>query len=150
MPDACRQQLGPAVDSPELLVQHGSQLPRVLGREVRQPAVFGVLPHHLVRVRLGGVTGEFLGGDLGVLLQVGPHHLRAVVDISPIPQDRHRPGNVLPQLLQKLDGILTVDVGIVGQQAEAQPQPLRFALTVTALMAKIRSWRSTVRFSIRV
>ena len=71
MPDECRQQLGLAMKPTELLDQDRPQLGRVLGREVRQPAVLGVPPHPLVGVGLGGVARERLRDDPGVLRQVG-------------------------------------------------------------------------------
>ena len=123
MPDERRQQLGLATDPAELPDQGGPQLGRVLGGEVRQPAVLGVLPHHLVGVGLGGVAGQRLGDDPWVLGQVGPYHLRAVVDVSPVPQHRHRAGDMPSQLAQERHGVLAMGVRVVGQQAEVRPQP---------------------------
>src|SRR5262245_3552469 len=123
MPEECRQQLGPAMEPAEFLDQDPAQLGCVLGCEVGQPAVLGVLPHHLVGVGLGGIGGQRLGEDLRVLRQVGPHRLRAVVDVRSIPEDRHRPGQVPPQLLQECHRVLAVGVRVVGQQPEIQPQP---------------------------
>src|SRR4051794_39181205 len=52
------QELGMAVQALQLREQLGPQLGRIPGREVGEPAVLGVLPDPLVRVRLGRVARE--------------------------------------------------------------------------------------------
>jgi hypothetical protein len=116
------QEIGPPVQAIELLDQHSPQLPRVLGGEIRQPGVLGVLPHILIRIGLRGIGRQGLGVDLGVPGQVRSYPPRTVMDVRPIPEDRHRPAEVLAQLAEERHDVLGVGVGIVGQQAEVQPQ----------------------------
>ena len=117
-----REQLGLPVNPVELLDQDRPQFGGVLGCEVRQPAVLGVLPHRFVRIRLGGVARQLLRNDFRVTRQVGAHHLRAVVNLATVPQDRHRTGDVPAQLPQEGHRVLAVGVGVVGQEVEVQPQ----------------------------
>src|SRR4051812_21593080 len=56
MPDESGQHLGLTVDSVQLLDQYGSQFVGVIRREVGEPAMLGMLPHHLVGIGLGGVA----------------------------------------------------------------------------------------------
>ena len=93
---------------------------RVLGGVVRQPVVLGPAPHPLVGVGVRGVAGEVLGHDLRVLRQVRLHHPRPLVDLALVPEDRHRPRDLAPQLGQEGHRVLAVGVGVVGQQPEVR------------------------------
>ena len=126
MADERRQEVGPTMQAIELLDHHLPQFPPILGREVRQPPELGVPPHRLVGIGLRGIAGQRLGDDLGMLRQVGPHDLGVVGDITLVPEDRPRPGDVAAQLLQERDDVLAVDIDVVGPQAEVQAQPLAF------------------------
>jgi len=85
----------------ELLDHHPPPFPHILEGEVRQPPEPGVPPRRLDGIALWGIAEQRLGDDLGMLRRVGPHDLRAVVDVALVSEDRHRPGDVVAQLLQE-------------------------------------------------
>jgi hypothetical protein len=123
MSDEGRQQVGSTLQPLQLLDQHTPQLSRILGGEVGEPTVLGVPPHPFVGVRLGGLAGERLRHDLRMVCQVGPHGPGAVVDVAPVPQDRHRAGDVPLQLLEGRHRVRAAGVRVVGPQVEVQPEP---------------------------
>src|SRR5947209_19592035 len=86
MPDERRQQLGTPMQSSELSDHRRPQLGRVLGREVRQPAVLGVLPDHLVGVGLGGLALELLSHLLMMLIMVCAAAIRTALELLLFPQ----------------------------------------------------------------
>jgi hypothetical protein len=122
MPEERCQKVWPTVQAVEFFDQYLAQLPGVLGGEVCQPAMFGVLPHVFVGIGLWSVRWQALGEDLRMRGQILLHNPRTVVDVGPVPENRHRPGDVLVKLLQECNRVLAMGVGVVGQQPEVEPQ----------------------------
>jgi hypothetical protein len=119
--ERCKE-IGPIVQAIEFFDQDPAQLPRILGGEICQPGMLGVLPNVLVRIGLRGVGWQALGNNLRMCCQVRLHSPRTVVDVRSVPEDRHRPANMLVQLLQECHRVLAMSVGVVGQQPEVKSQ----------------------------
>jgi len=139
VPDERRQNIRSTMDALELLDHHGPELGRFLGREVRQPPVFGVPPHRLVRIRLGGVARQLLGDDLGVLRQVG----RTTFERSWIfPLSRRiviGPGMCRFSCFRNATVSSPWALAWSGSRWKSSPSRLRFGLTVMQLTAEMRS-----------
>jgi hypothetical protein len=122
MPEERCKEIWPIVQAIEFFDQHFAQLPRILGGEVCQPGMLGVLPDVLVRIGLWGVGWQALGNNLRMCRQILLHSPGTVVDVGPVPENRHRAADVLVQLLQESHRVLTTGVSVVGQQPEVESQ----------------------------
>jgi len=122
MPEERCQEIWPTMQAIEFLDQYLTQLPRILGGEVSQPAMFGVLPHVFVGIGLRGVGWQTLGEDLRMCRQILRHSPRSVMDVRSVPEDCQRATDMLVQLLQKCHRVHALSVGVVGQQPEVEPQ----------------------------
>jgi hypothetical protein len=122
MPEERCQQVWPTVQAIEFFDQYSAQLPGVLGGEVCQPAMLGVLPHVLVGIGLRGVGWQPLGEDLRMRRQILLHRPRTVVDVGPVPEHYHRPTDMLVQLLEEGHRVHAFGVRVVRQQPEVESQ----------------------------
>src|ERR1700758_3998399 len=101
MPEERCQKVWPTVQAVEFFDQYLAQLPRVLGGEVCQPAMLGVLPHVFVGIGLWSVGWQTLGEDLRMCRQILLHSPRSVVDVRSVPEYCQRAADMLVQLLQE-------------------------------------------------
>ena len=110
----------------ELLEKAGSQVVGICWREVGEASVLRVAPDTLVGVQLGSVGRELCGDDSAVFAEEVPNDKGSLVDVAPVPDDRHRPAQVTKEQSKELDDVLSADVSIVWQELEVESKSLSY------------------------
>ena len=95
--------------------------------EVRESCVLRVAPDSFVRIEVRCVCRQLLGNGAWMPAKILPNDYRPVMNIDPVPDDRHRPAELPVEQPQELDNVLGVNVLVVRQEVEVQPEasPLR-------------------------
>ena len=100
----------------------GAQIVGVKSREVSEPGMLCVAPDSFVGIQLGGIRRKFGSDDATMLAQKFPNDLRSVVDVAPIPNDRHRTVDLPKERTQKINDVFCADVFVIRQKLKIEPQ----------------------------
>lgn len=124
MTDKRQQQIGAFTKPVQFAGKANAESSAIFRDGVGHPGIFGVCPNLLVRIEFRRVSWKFLRDDLRMLRQIFPYRCRSVVDISSIPNNRYRPGDMSMKFLHKTNGIVGMSVFIVRKQCEVEASPL--------------------------
>jgi len=94
--------------------------------EVGESCVLRVTPNAFVRVEIRSVGRQLLRHDARMPTKVFPNDNRSIVNVDSIPHDCHGLAEMPVEQSQELDDILGVDVFVVRQQVEVQPDASPF------------------------
>ena len=100
----------------------GAEMVGVNSREVREPGIFCVAPDSFVGIQLGGIWRKFGSDDSTMPAQKLPNGLGSVVDVAPIPNERHRTADLSKEKTQKFNDVLRTDVFVIRQELKVEPQ----------------------------
>lgn len=121
MTDERGEEIAAAAQASEFAVDPTAQLVERGRDEVVETPPLCVSPDLLVGVEVGGVSGEPLGEDVGMLGEVRPNDRGLVVGVGAIPHDDEAPEDPV-EALEERDDVRTADVLVVGQESEAKSE----------------------------
>ena len=88
--------------------------------KIRQAAIFDVRPDLFIGVEFRRVSRKPFGNNLQMFGQIRPNHLRAIMNLAAIPDNRNRAGKMTLKLTQKAHHIFGMNVFVVRQKDKVQ------------------------------